>query len=129
MADGACNLTEEQYEANLIWARNSYAQAFLGKQVTCRGCERDFKLVQLFRCFHCGSYFCRKCARVHFGDRPSAFPVKAEPPVMVVCRDYGCGYRRDCPHGEPHLEMDECHGFNCITPGRQARCEPLEVLA
>ncbi len=65
------NLTPEQRQENLDWAKNSYKQALKGELVTCRGCEKDFKLVMLYRCWFCGSYFCPICCKDHFGSRES----------------------------------------------------------
>jgi hypothetical protein len=62
-------LSHNEYEKNLEWAAKSYREAFAGEPVTCRGCDRKFELIKLFRCFHCGSYFCPHCARAHFGPR------------------------------------------------------------
>ena len=55
---------------NLVWASESHRAAWKRLDVPCRGCAKRFALSQLYRCFHCGSYFCYGCARVHFGDRP-----------------------------------------------------------
>lgn len=63
------NLTPEQYQENLKWAYKSYKQAFKGELVTCRNCKNKFKLHDLYRCWFCGSYFCRKCGKNHFGSR------------------------------------------------------------
>lgn len=51
---------------DMDWAARSYCQALKGSAVTCRGCREDFPLLMLYRCYHCGSYFCPKCARDHF---------------------------------------------------------------
>ncbi|MCF6246899.1 MAG: hypothetical protein L3J69_06005 [Desulfobacula sp.] len=63
-------IDDKDYMKNLEWAAKSYQAAMLGKEIPCRGCEKDFSLLKLFRCFHCGSYFCPNCARDHFGERP-----------------------------------------------------------
>ena len=63
------NLTPEERAENLKWAANGYRQANINKKITCRGCLRDFRLVHLYRCFFCGSYFCKACAANHFGSR------------------------------------------------------------
>jgi len=62
------SLTEEEYNENMKWAFKSFSQATAGKLVTCRGCGKDFKLINLFRCYFCGSYFCRKCGKEHFKE-------------------------------------------------------------
>ena len=64
-----CIISHEKWEENLEWAAKSYREAYSGEPVTCRGCDRKFELIKLFRCFHCGSYFCPHCARAHFGNR------------------------------------------------------------
>ena len=66
---GATCITEAEYLENLDWAAKSYNAALRGKPVPCRGCNSIFDLVKLFRCYHCGSYFCPNCAREHFGKR------------------------------------------------------------
>ena len=63
------DLTPEEYEENLQWVKDSYLQAYTGQKVTCRGCNRQFPLYALYRCFFCGSYYCRLCSKEHFGDR------------------------------------------------------------
>ncbi len=62
-------LTEDQYLENLDWAAKSYRAALKKEPVPCRGCKQGFELIKLFRCYHCGSYFCPNCARDHFGER------------------------------------------------------------
>ena len=62
-------ITEQDYLENLDWAAKSYQQAMIEGVVKCRGCEKKLPLLRLFRCFHCGSYFCPNCARDHFGER------------------------------------------------------------
>ena len=63
------NLTPEERYQNLVWAMKGYRQAICGKKITCRGCNKDFKLIALYLCFFCGSYFCKACGKIHFGDR------------------------------------------------------------
>lgn len=63
------NLTPQQRQENLEWVKKSYGQAMTGKPVTCRGCKKDFKLVMLYRCYFCGSYFCAICGKAHWGSR------------------------------------------------------------
>lgn len=66
----AC-LCDDKYLENLEWANKSYHAAYQGRPVPCRGCEKTFQLYKLFRCYHCGSYFCTGCAPKHFGKRDS----------------------------------------------------------
>ena len=63
------NLTPEQKSENLEWAMSGYRDAIKGNLVTCRGCKINFKLALLYRCWFCGSYFCSKCSKQHFGSR------------------------------------------------------------
>jgi len=63
------NLTQEQYQENLNWAAKSYRQAIREELITCRGCNKQFRLFHLYRCWFCGTYFCHKCSIIHFGER------------------------------------------------------------
>lgn len=36
--------------------------------ITCP-CGERARVASSFRCFHCGIYFCYKCAVIHFGER------------------------------------------------------------
>jgi hypothetical protein len=72
--DSVC-ISDVNYEGNLEWVAKSYRKAMKGELIPCRVCQKKFPLVKLFRCFHCGSYFCPKCGREHFGERVSRFEV------------------------------------------------------
>jgi len=63
------NLTPEQRKENIDWIIKTHRQAIRGRPVTCRGCEIDFELHLLYRCYFCGSYFCGACSENHFGSR------------------------------------------------------------
>ena len=63
------SLTNKEYKENIEWIRKTYLQAYKGKLVTCRGCNKSMKLYLLYRCWFCGSYFCRICAEKHFGKK------------------------------------------------------------
>ncbi len=67
--EAIANLTPEQYQENLNWVAKSYRQALRDELITCKSCKNDFKLIALYRCWFCGSYFCRKCSKGHFGER------------------------------------------------------------
>ena len=75
--DTVC-ISDADYEENLEWVAKSYHQAMKGGLVECRGCENKFPLLKLFRCYHCGSYFCPNCARKHFGERMNRIEMETE---------------------------------------------------
>ncbi len=35
-------------------------------EAPCKGCKQVVVVVQAYRCFHCGLWFCRECGREHF---------------------------------------------------------------
>lgn len=80
-------ITDQDYQANLEWVEKSYKAAMTGRAVPCRGCESIFPLFKLFRCYHCGSYFCPNCSKEHFGERngrieiAKGFKVKGKTPL------------------------------------------------
>lgn len=63
-------MTKEESDENISWMYDSYRNAVRDGVVQCRGCWEWFWLKNLFRCFHCGSYFCTKCSYGHFGPHP-----------------------------------------------------------
>lgn len=34
-------------------------------RVTCGGCGKKIKFIYMLRCFYCGFFFCRSCAKKH----------------------------------------------------------------
>jgi len=115
-------VTDEDCQENIDWAQRSYREALNNETVHCRGCKEKFSLLRLYRCFHCGSFFCPSCARVHFGDRDG---VKSS--GLVVCLDMDCESRGDCPHSKPHAENKECL-FDCGVDTPCSRCHPVEEV-
>ena len=53
----------------MAYEARAFRAARGGRPVQCRGCGEFFAQYRMFRCFHCGCYFCPACARVHFGER------------------------------------------------------------
>jgi len=45
------NLTPEQYQENMKWARQSYRHAIRDELIECRSCKNYFKLCHLYRCW------------------------------------------------------------------------------
>ncbi len=61
----------EQEKAQLrSLIRRQLMQVLDGKQITCAGCGKDFPFHGVFRCYYCYLYFCRLCAKEHFGAPP-----------------------------------------------------------
>ena len=73
---GIIKLTEEEREDNFNWMIDSYHNAKHEGIVQCRGCWEWFDLHNLFRCFHCGLYFCTYCSYKHFGRHPKVVITK-----------------------------------------------------
>jgi hypothetical protein len=46
-------------------------EAASGTVVTCAGCNQGFPLRYLYRCRHCGLWFCGACGEIHFGPAPA----------------------------------------------------------
>lgn len=63
-------ITEEEREENFNWVLTSSYHAKVDGIVQCRGCWEWYDLCQLYRCFHCGSWFCTRCSYQHFGPHP-----------------------------------------------------------
>jgi rRNA maturation endonuclease Nob1 len=77
MNNATC-ISDAEYQKNIDWASKSYGEAARSGIVTCRGCDNPFPLIKVFRCYHCGSYFCPACARNHFGSREGQMFEKQE---------------------------------------------------
>jgi len=69
-------MTQEERDENFSWMYDSYHNAIKHGVVQCRGCWEWLWLKYLFRCFHCGSYFCTKCGYDHFGPHPRITIIK-----------------------------------------------------
>lgn len=120
-------ISRTQYLENLDWAAKSYAAALREQPIPCRGCENTFAPAKLYRCYHCGSYFCPACAPAHFGKRDGRLFEALAKTVrdLVICSDTACECRDDCPHSKPHHRASECtfmHGSDAPC----ARCKPVE---
>ncbi len=48
-------------------------------------CSRTRPLVDAYRCYCCGLWFCLACARKHFGPRPKAFGDVVETRPSAAC--------------------------------------------
>lgn len=51
----------------LRFARRQIDQVLDLKPITCACCEKDHPILHVYRCYFCGLYFCRLCAKEHFG--------------------------------------------------------------
>lgn len=127
MDNDAICISEDRYLENLDWASRSYHAALKGTPVPCRGCNKEFSLLKLFRCYHCGSYFCPACSGDHFGERDGhLFQVVGKVTHgLVVCRDFECQSRSECHHSQPHVMEEEC----CLVCGADepySRCFPVD---
>ena len=70
-AAARANMSPEEIEDIRITGQKQYRQAINGTPINCAGidCLRKRRLINMFRCWFCGCYFCPVCAREHFGDR------------------------------------------------------------
>lgn len=74
-------MTQQDVHKLLMTAQKQYQKAYDGENITCAGtlvnsktnesvpCNRNLPLLNMYRCFFCGAYFCPRCARAHFGSR------------------------------------------------------------
>ena len=69
-------ITEKEQEENYQWMISSLFNARNNGIVQCRECWEWFDLYALYRCFHCGSYFCTCCAYKHFGRHARTVTIK-----------------------------------------------------
>ena len=66
----SANNTEAERAEILLEAGVQYRAAFRGQLITCAGgCERQQPLINMYRCYFCGRYYCPVCCRDHFGER------------------------------------------------------------
>jgi hypothetical protein len=64
--------TRAEYDAHVTRVRAAQTDARAGRLIACGDCGRRLRLLDLFRCYHCGAYICPACAPGHFGPRPAA---------------------------------------------------------
>jgi len=69
-------ITKKEQEENYQWMVSSLFNAKKLGIVQCRGCWKWFDLHVLYRCFHCGSYFCTHCSYQHFGRHARTVTIK-----------------------------------------------------
>jgi predicted RNA-binding Zn-ribbon protein involved in translation (DUF1610 family) len=60
------SLSEEEYKGNLRKALDAYRYAKKHNKAICETCKREIDLASVYRCYYCGLYFCRRCAKIHF---------------------------------------------------------------
>jgi len=66
---GKLGIGSKKYRtAVLTIIRDQFAEMFESvlPELTCP-CGRKVSIKRMFRCFHCGIWFCRVCGREHFG--------------------------------------------------------------
>ena len=63
--------TRAAYDAHLAAVHAQMLEALRTGGVHCP-CGRHLRLVDTFRCYHCGLWLCPACSPGHFGPRPAA---------------------------------------------------------
>lgn len=57
------------------WAEKAFSQCVeankTNKYITCV-CDKKINIIYAYRCYHCGLWFCEKCSKEHFGERPKS---------------------------------------------------------
>lgn len=77
--------TDEYRIAVLTASRNQWTELY-GQdcpQVTCP-CGKTLSVVRMYRCLHCGLWWCKKCAKLHFGAYCK--PQKLHPALEAAIR-------------------------------------------
>ncbi len=59
----------QEYTAWLEKIARQENEMFIMGEITCV-CNMAYRPTQLYRCYHCGIWFCPVCAKKHFGKRP-----------------------------------------------------------
>ena len=67
------NMSINEKNEILLIVQKQYYNASINEPIDCAGDNCHVRLIpfRMFRCFFCGRYFCPKCSKFHFGDRPS----------------------------------------------------------
>jgi len=71
----AKKFTPEQVEL-LGKIEKQYRKALKGEKVKCAECDFETVILHLYRCYHCGLWFCFRCGKEHFGPDPTRLDTK-----------------------------------------------------
>jgi len=61
--------TRAEYDAHMALVHRQTMEAIRG-EIGCATCGRSLPARWLYRCYHCGLWFCERCGAGHFGSRP-----------------------------------------------------------